>query len=145
MISRRSFLIGAGSTMTLSLINKFNWHLENKGVPFIDAPTKPRSILYVYPEREFQIGLDGDPWAQPPTPTWAEFLVNSLGERQPSTLSDFRNLYEEHNVLPSQLNEPCNEEYWFDHWCHTESPNANAYRLIFKPRAWPLPIPSYAH
>lgn len=80
MITRRAFLIGAGSTLTMPLLNKFEWHIENLGRPFIEATKHTSSTLYVYPDRDFQIGLDGDPWAPNfPAMTWRQLFVDEWG------------------------------------------------------------------
>ena len=69
-------------------------------------------------------------WELPPTPTWAELLFDKQGEDRPSTLSEFRSIHNYHGILPSQLNDPCDEAYWFECWGRGESPNAEAYRLL---------------
>ena len=62
MITRRAFLIGSATTVTLSLVDKYYSFIENHGEPLIEAPKNPSSILYAFPDQDYQLALDGDPW-----------------------------------------------------------------------------------
>ena len=128
MITRRQFLIGAGSTLTLPLVNKFVLYLEYKGAPLIEAPSNPNDILYVNLDEDYSIELGKFP-DEIPTLTWREFLFERLGYEYPKRLSDFRQLYEEWGVKPHEFDDEY-EDYYMDCWIRCESPSAQAFHLL---------------
>ena len=127
MITRRTFLIGAGSALTLSIVDKFVWHLDNKGLPLIQKPKNPSKVLFVNMAYENQINL-GRPPFDPPTGTWRELLVDALGYKNPTTLSQFRKLYDDYGVKPRELDTEC--DCFFECWDRVASPNALAFKLL---------------
>ena len=131
MITRRGFIASVSAALTLPLVNKFTWYLEKKGRPFIDAPEYPSQILRVYPDRNFQICLDGDPWDIPTqAPSWRYYFLDCLGEEEPGSLSSFHYFFEKYGIRPTQLDKNCDELVWLDYWTRNESPDADAYRLL---------------
>jgi hypothetical protein len=127
MITRRSFLVGAGSTLTLSTVDKFIWHIDNKGNPLIETPKGRSKVLYVSKGDDFRIDLGRAP-DKYPTATWRKFLVNKLGHENPTSLSQFREIYHNYGIRPCDLNTEC--ECYFEYWDRTESPTALAYNLL---------------
>ena len=127
MITRRKFLVGAGSALTLPIVDKFIWHIDNKGQPLIEKPSNPGQVLYVNRDYDYQINL-GRPLEEYPTATWREFLVDKLGYKTPTTLSQFRELYYDYGMKPRELDADC--DCYFEYWDRTESPNALAYNLL---------------
>ena len=129
MITRRAFLIGAGSALTLSIVDKFVWHLENKGMPLIEAPAKPKNVLYVHADWDYELNL-GEVPDRLPFMSWREFLFERLGNDEPKRLSDFRRIYEEWGVKPHQFDDELEGHIWEYYWTRCESPTANAYHLL---------------
>lgn len=60
--------------------------------------------------------------------TWREFLVDKLGYKNPTTLSQFRELYYEFGIKPRELDTEYDDYY--EHWALSESPNVLAYNLL---------------
>jgi hypothetical protein len=129
MITRRKFLIGAGSVLTLPLLNMFTWHLENMGVPLIEAPAQPKNVIYVSAYMDYQLNLNEFP-DKIPSITWREFLFEKLGYSVPKHRRDFRRIYDEWGVMPHQFDDECEDYVWEPYWCRVESPNALAYDLL---------------
>jgi hypothetical protein len=127
MITRRSFLIGVGSALTLPIVDKFVWHLDNNGLPLIERPSDPSKVLIVNRGDNYRIDLGRAP-DEYPTATWREFLVDKLGHPNPTTLSQFRQLYYDYGIKPRDLDTDC--DCYFEYWDQTESPNALAYKLL---------------
>ena len=71
MITRRTFLIGAGSALTLSIVDKFVWHLDNKGLPLIHKPENPSEVLFVDRAYDYEIN----------TPVTPPLVPASAGEK----------------------------------------------------------------
>ena len=59
MISRRSFLLGIGSLVTISFVTRARTHARESGSPLLLQPKRAEETLYLYE------GFDqsGDPWA----------------------------------------------------------------------------------
>lgn len=132
MISRRSFLIGAGGFLTLSLIERYLAFLENHGEPLIEAPRNPDQVLYVYPDREFDMGFNADPWGvEIPDITWEEYLIEIDGYDKPTTLSDFRKILRYEGLFPSELKQHVPEYVWMEHFAYS-GPNGQAFDLLKK-------------
>ena len=127
MITRRSFLIGAGSALTLTTVDKFIWHLNNNGMPLIEMPQDHNRVLYVSRGDNLRIDLGLIP-DEYPTATWREFLVDKLGLQNPTALSDFREIYYDYGIKPRDLDTDC--ECYFEYWDQNESPTALAYNLL---------------
>jgi hypothetical protein len=127
MITRRAFLIGAGSALTLSIVDKFVWHLDNKGKPLIEKPKDTGKVLFVHGDDDYRIDLGRTP-EKFPTVTWREFLVEKLGHPNPTTLSQFREIYYNYDIKPRDLDTECDS--YFGYWDQNESPTALAYNLL---------------
>ena len=116
MITRRAFLIGSAATVTLSLVDKYYSFIENHGEPLIEALKNPSSTIYAFPERDYQLGLDGDPFEIAfPYESWIEYLIGDCGCETPTKLSDFRDINWNWGITPSQLQEPVPENHWFEY------------------------------
>ena len=130
MVTRRAFLIGSAATITLSLVDKFYTFIENHGEPLIQAPKNPSGVLYVYPDRDYQLGLNGDPWKIDfPYASWQEYLVEEQGYDNPTKLSDFRAIYRDWGFMPSQLQEPVPWEHVAE-MMERRGPGADAFHLL---------------
>ena len=127
MITRLAFVIGVGSALTLSIVDKFVWHLDNKGLPLIQQPENPSEVLFVDRAYDYEINLGRYP-DDYPTGTWRELLVDLLGYKNPTTLSQFRELYYEYGVKPRELDTECDDYY--ESWALSKSPNVLAYNML---------------
>jgi hypothetical protein len=130
MITRRAFLIGSAATVTLSLVDKFYTFIENHGEPLIEAPKNPSRILYAFPDRDYQLGLDGDPWVIDfPYKNWLEYIVGDCGYETPTKLSDFREICWNYGLTPSQLREPVPDDQQLE-LVERKGPHADAFHLL---------------
>lgn len=129
MITRRAFLIGAATALTLPLVDRFKNHIARHGEPLLVQPKESSGVLNIYPDRDFQIGLNGDPW-DCPTVTWREYLEDYRGEQIPTTLDGFRELRANYDLWPSQVDETMPPELFVDSWGTSRSPNAMAYHYL---------------
>ena len=130
MITRRHFLVGAGAAVTVSLLDKFHNYFERTNEPMLIAPKEHVRTLYVYPERDFQMGMGGDPWTLPDERmTWLEFMNDQWGIEEPSSLSEFRAIYWETGVKPSQLRENVGDVEFMEYW-ERGGPNGIAHRYL---------------
>ena len=112
MITRRSFIIGAASALTLSLVDKFINYADKHGEPMILAPKRPGDILYAFPSRDFQLGLNGDPWKlDNPDMTWRQFLVELFNYPNPVKLNQFKEIECDWGIKPTMLDEPVPSEH----------------------------------
>ena len=129
MITRRTFLIGAASALTISAINKFKWFLDNRGSPLLEVPEEPAEILYVDLAGNFHLEL-GDITERGPCITWWEFFEQRGGK--PTKLSEYRSIYERYGVKPSQFDDWCEDEEYDTPWYRNDSPTACAYHTLSK-------------
>ena len=114
MFSRREFLVGSGTLITMRLVNQFHTFIENHGEPFLKLPKKPSDILYVFPERNYQFGLNGDPeeLLEYPDMTLLEYLVQKEGCTRPRTEDDFSELALNWGFCPEELEEQLPRDWW---------------------------------
>ena len=132
MITRRAFLIGSAATVTMSLVDKYYSFIENHGEPLIEAPKNPSRILYAVPEHDYQLGLDCDPRViNFPYENWLEYLVGDWGceTPTPTKLSDFRDIYWNFGLAPSQLREPVPEDQRYEYF-DGRGPTADAHHFL---------------
>ena len=136
MISRRSFLIGSGSLLTSTFVEKATWYLEEKQsvVPLIE-PNKSLNKLYFVPlsdEYELRLGspdLNNESFRKM---TNREVLEEVHGVSVHSSLSDFRYIFAEFGVRPKMLDQFADPMCYVDYWGRVESPKAQAYRYLEK-------------
>ena len=130
MSTRRAFLVGAGSALTLPIVSKFEWFIETKGRPLIEVPRDSVETLFVDLESNGQITLGPQVYDLPEI-TWGEYLAQYVvGGELPSGPSELQELCEDYGVEVDVLDCGCDSEFWIDSWARTESPNANAYHLL---------------
>ena len=84
MITRRQFLVGATATVTASMLDRFHNYFERTDEPMLAAPKKQVHTLYVFPDRDLQLGLNGDPDVLPEERmNWLEFMEEQWGYSEP--------------------------------------------------------------
>ena len=135
-MERRQFLIGAGSILTASFISKATVFAEKtKSVlPLMEQSNAKQTIYFVNNGFDYQLLLNQSGFDYPPAITYREALDRYFGvfipQDKPLKLSDFRELYFDHGVMPKQLDEEADFEFFGESWARTDSPNAEAYHLL---------------
>ena len=133
-MERREFLIGSGAILTAAFVTKAEWFLEheNRVVPLIEETASERVLYFVNTGFDFELRLD-EPEVVLPEMTLREALENYHGVHvpdRPLRLSEWRELYYEHGVLPTALDKPADWDWVIDGWARTDSPNAKAYHKL---------------
>ena len=109
-MERRQFLVGSGAILTSSFLQKAEWFWEQKKalVPLVEDNPSQRILYFVNTGFDFELMLD-EPEAVIPDMTLREALERYHGvyvPERPLRLSEWRELYYEHGVLPSALDKP---------------------------------------
>ena len=128
-VTRRSFLVGAGSIITASLIKDLSAYVGDTGVPFIAAPTAhSKTIFYEQVEDHWRLNL-GEPQFEIPEPQllienlrWHGHILNSQQQ-----IDEF---CEESGWTEKELFAPMNGWDWETQWEHNLNPEAQAFRLL---------------
>ena len=133
-MERREFLIGSGAILTAAFVTKAEWFLEHEKrvVPLIEETPSERVLYFVNTGFDFELRLD-EPEVVLPEMTLREALENYHGVHVPDRhlrLSEWRELYYEHGVLPTALDKPADWDWVVDGWARTDSPNAKAYHKL---------------
>jgi hypothetical protein len=134
-MDRRRFLVGAGSILSATFLTKAQWYLEKHQsiVPLLE-PKKVEEVLYFvntgfgYELRLNTVDIDL------PQMTIREALELYHGISLPTNralrLSEYRELYFEHGVMPKDLDKEADFDWWIDGWARTDSCVARAYRRL---------------
>ena len=133
-MERREFLVGSGAILTAAFVTKAEWFLEHEKrvVPLIEETPSERVLYFVNNGFDFELRLD-EPEVVLPEMTLREALENYHGVHvpdRPLRLSEWRELYHEHGVLPTALDKPADWDWVVDGWARTDSPNAKAYHKL---------------
>ena len=131
MITRRSFLIGAGAILTTDLVTRFEWHIRNHGDPLILAPEEPHTILHVDPNKDYEIRLGN--WDDILDLTNREVLKDYCGldlDKSKLKLSDYHRIREEYGIAPTELDEPVSWDLATQGLPRSATPNGAAYSLL---------------
>jgi hypothetical protein len=136
MLDRRHFLIGAGTLLTASFVNRARAFSRRSGKPLVLWPArKPEETLYVYRQEiwsdyggEWRVSLGPDQPFAPPPPTWREHL-SALGHPL-ETDDEIQRACREHDLPPEQLDVRLNGFGWEDSWDNFTGPQAKAHHLL---------------
>ena len=134
-MERRQFLVGAGSILTASFITKAELFLkEQKSVlPLIKQSEAKQTIYFIDNGFDYELRLNSIDFDFPYL-TYREALDEYFGiwlpKDKPLKLSDYRELYYEHGIMPKQLDEQADFEFYTDSWGRKDAPNAKAYHLL---------------
>ena len=132
----RSFLIGAGTILTSSYVDKANWFLRNQNaVPPISAVKEASKKLFFVDlgigKYELRLGSSSDNF---PKLTYREALktyfcidIPQNGETQ---LSEFRNINDWYGIRPTRLDTIAYPMFYVDLWGQWDSPNAKTYNYL---------------
>ena len=138
-MDRRSFLIGSGTILTSSFVDKANWFLRNKNtvVP-LEAVKEARDKLYFVSVGEncFDLRL-GTPELAYPELSYRQWLSkyedpdnrNFLAERQ-ITEANLQRAMTWHGIEEDQLDDVAPFEMYEREWELNDSPFAKAYRYL---------------
>ena len=132
MIARRAFIAGVGATLTLNLADNYIAYFENHGEPLIEAPKRPDRVLYVVPEWEFQIGLDGKPgdFSFPEIPL--REAIKMVYGLDPSKEKDLENLRVNCGLEYTNFDALIDDKFWWEHmeYVNRNGPHADAYYYL---------------
>lgn len=132
-LSRRSFVIGAGSIITSSFVARASTFAENSGKPFLLPQLNTPRILYASPTdgadgQVFALSL-GEAQCEPDfVPTWREFFV--LEGEDPDDPIKWRELSENWALTRADLRSPMDDYTWCCSWSCRHSPSARAFRFL---------------
>jgi len=134
-MDRRQFLIGAGSILSTAFISKAEWFLREKQsvVPLLDETKAEETIYFVNTGFSYELRLNTISFDIPDL-TYREVLDTYYSiyfpKDQPLRLSDYRELYHEHGLMPRQLDDIADFDWYVEAWCRQGSCNARAYHRL---------------
>jgi len=133
-MERRQFIIGSGAILTTAFVSRAKWFLnhEQAVVPLLEAHPNQQTLYFVNTGIDYELRLD-DPEMVFPEMTIREALKRYFGvsfKSEKLRLSDYRDLYFEHGVRPTELDEVAGWDWVLDGWARTDSPNARAYQRL---------------
>ena len=129
MLSRRGFLIGAGSLLTAAFVKDAQSFVSRTRRPLLETPPEVAQTLYWYNNGNgLLLTIGAYQLEAPPPPTWREFFIS---EGIPhATEREARLIWEDHMIWPEDYDEPVNARYWYDWFDLEGGPCAKAYRLL---------------
>jgi hypothetical protein len=128
--SRRGFLIGAGSLLTVAFVKDARSFIRTNGRPLLAPPTQVLQTLYWYDSADDGYLLTLGEWTMdpPPAPTGREFFVKEgIGHQ---TDDEIERICSEHLIAPEDFDDPVEEWYWAQRFEIEDSPCAKAHRLL---------------
>ena len=129
MLSRRGFLIGAGSLLTATFVKDAQAFVSRTRRPLLETPPEVDKTLYWYNNGNgLLLTIGAYQLEAPPPPTWREFFVS---EGIAHTTEDEAYLvWADHAIWPEDYDEPVDDRYWYDWFDLAGGPCAKAYRLL---------------
>ena len=114
-MERRQFIIGAGAILTTAFVSKAEWFLEHEKrvVPLVEETPSEQVLYFVNTGFDYELRLD-EPEVVLPEMTLREALEAYHGvdvPNRPLRLSEWRELYYEHGVLPTALDQPADWDW----------------------------------
>lgn len=136
-VTRRSFLVGAGSIITASLISDISAYAADTGRPLITTPTAhSKSIFYERVEDHWRLHL-GTPQFKIPEP---QLLIENL--RLHGHVLDTQEQIDDFCIetgwTESELLAPMNAWDWETQWEHTLNPEAQAFTFLSEHNIFPV-------
>ena len=134
-MDRRQFLIGSGTVLSATFLaqatNLFN--RENQVIPLIEDRATTETLYFVDNGYDYELRL-GLIDLEVPQLTLREALERyyqvKLPQNRPMKLSEYRELYSEFGIKPSELDEAADSDWIIPGWARSDSPNAMAYRRL---------------
>lgn len=143
-VSRRSFLIGAGSIISAAFVKDAWAHACDTGTPMVarhiawrvDAPFGSKTIFYERFEDHWRLHL-GEPQFEIPEPP---LLITNLRQRGYflNTQQQIDALCDDTGWTEKELFAPMDASAWEDQWAHNFSPEAQAFEFLQKHNVFPL-------
>jgi hypothetical protein len=131
LLSRRGFLIGAGSLLTTAFVKDARSFIRTTGRPLLAPPVQALQTLYWYAD-DFGDGylLTLGKWMDPPppAPTWREFFISEGIRHQ--TEEEIEELCSVHEIEPKDFDDPVAAWYWAQHFEWVGNPCAKAHHLL---------------
>jgi hypothetical protein len=104
MLSRRGFLIGAGSLLTAAFVEDALSFISTTKQPLLASPTQVSDTLYWYENGDgYLLTLGEYELEPPPAPTWREFFV-SRGIAH-KTEREAYDIWADHAIWPEDYDE----------------------------------------
>jgi hypothetical protein len=131
LLSRRGFLIGAGSLLTTAFVNDARSFIRTTGRPLLAPPKQALQTLYFYDgadDGSYLLSLGEFMLDPPPAPTWQAFFISEGIPHQ--TAAEIERLCYEHDIEPKDFDGPVTDWYWAQHFEWVGSPFAKAHRLL---------------
>jgi hypothetical protein len=130
LLSRREFLIGAGSLLTTAFIKDARSFIRTTGRPLLAPPAQALQTLYWHDDDGSGYPLSLGEWMDPhpPAPTWRAFFISEGIQHQ--TEDEIERLCHEHDIEPKDLDSPVADWYWVEHLEGTGSTLAKAHSLL---------------
>jgi hypothetical protein len=135
-VSRRSFLVGAGSIITTSLISDLTAYVGDTRQPLITKPAEhSKTIFYEQVEDHWRLHL-GEPRFEIPEP---QLLIDNLRWHGDvlDTQQQIDDYCEETGWTEEQLFAPMNGWDWETQWEHNLNPEAQAFRFLSEHNIFP--------
>jgi hypothetical protein len=136
-ISRRFFLIGAGSLITPAFVKDARAAIADAGEPWLPTPPSPaRELLVEWFEGVARLHL-GQPntLSPPPPPLWIEHLRECGHELE--TAAQIAAYCDQNHQDEAELWAPIDAYGWEDWWEHSGSSEAKAYELLDNTQIFP--------
>jgi hypothetical protein len=133
LLSRRGFLVGAGSLLTTAFVKDARSFIRTTGRPLLAPPRQALQTLYFYD------GADDDSYLlslgewridPPPAPTWRAFFISEGIPHQ--TEDEIERLCYDHDIAPKDFDDPVADRYWAEHFEWEGNSLAKAHRLLCK-------------
>ncbi len=130
LITRRHFLIGALTGLTLPLVDRFVKYIEEFGEPLLKLPQKVENTLYINKGQDFMIGLNMDPLSvEPPKCSLIDYLVTVRGEVAPKCAADYEYFEMEYGYEATDLDRAVPDDLWLGDNARN-GPSAEAYHFL---------------
>ena len=130
LLSRRGFLIGAGTLLTTAFVTDARSFIRRTSRPLLASPAQVVQTIHWYDSLDSGYLLTLGPWMlePPPPPTWRDFFVSEGVPHQ--TDEEVEEICCQHGIEPGDFDEPVSELYWHGWFDIEGSPCARAYRLL---------------
>jgi hypothetical protein len=135
-ISRRFFLVGAGSLITPAFLKDARAALADTGEPWLSPPPNTERELFVeWVEDAARLHLGPPAWEPPPPPLWIDHLKACGHELE--TAAQIVAYCDQNHQDEADLWAPVDEASWEDWWECWGSSEAKAYELLDNPQLFP--------
>jgi hypothetical protein len=131
LLSRRGFLIGAGSLLTTAFVKDARSFIRTTGRPLLAPPAQALQTLYWYDgavDDSYLLSLGEWMDPHPPAPTWRAFFISEGIPHQ--TEDEIERLCCAHDIEPKDFDGPIDYWYWVEHIEGAGSTFAKTHRLL---------------